>query len=41
MPGINSVEDLGETDDVQEDKTTATSVTIEIGPNVKIIIHGG
>ena len=41
VPGINSVEDLGEADDVQEDKTSAASVTIEVGPNVKIIIHGG
>lgn len=41
VPGINSVEDLGETDDEQKEETAGPSVTIDVGPNVKITIHGG
>lgn len=39
VPGINSVEDTDEAEDVTEDTTTGTSVTIDVGPNVKITIQ--
>jgi hypothetical protein len=39
VPGINSVEDTVEDDGV-EDKTGSSTVTIDIGPNVKITIRG-
>ncbi|WP_310388139.1 C1 family peptidase [Roseateles sp.] len=40
VPGINSVEDTDEAEDVtDDDTTTGTSVTIDVGPNIKITIQ--
>jgi C1A family cysteine protease len=39
VPGINSAEDTGDSTDVLEGKTTTATVTIAVGPNVKITIQ--
>lgn len=39
VPGINSVQDTDEAEDMSDDTTTGTSVTIDVGPNVKITIQ--